>query len=320
MAWIEVHQALRDHRKTWALAAELDMPEAHVSGHVIYLWLWALDNAQEGQLPKSSRLIERAAGWEGEAGALAHALVSVGFVDEDEDGVLWLHDWELYTGRLIGKRMADAERKRNERKSTSRPLDVQRTSDGHPRDGARTNTTNRTNTTEPTEAAHDDERAERGAASAAAASEPATPQEAPKTKRERKYSGEEQAYVSAVLTGIKAINGTKGALPTEGRERQAAHWFYRANDKEPVPVDDVLDLYRTVKARAFWQGKYLSLQSLEAEYTEYRRDPATFRAAAKANAAPQRQRASPPPERRQYGIPADQVVHPFGRQASAQPA
>lgn len=139
MAWIEVHQALRDHRKVWALAAELDMPEAHVSGHVIYLWLWGLDSAQDGVLPKSIPVIERAAGWTGERGKFVRSLIASGFVDEAEDGTLSLHDWDIYTGRLIGKRMADAQRKRDQRASAGHPTDIPGTSDGHPRDGAGTN-------------------------------------------------------------------------------------------------------------------------------------------------------------------------------------
>lgn len=282
MAWLEVHQALRDHRKTWALAAELDMPEAHVSGHLIYLWLWGLDNAQEGKLPANVRLIERAAGWVGESGVFVRALMSTGFIDESDDGSLYLHDWDIYAGKLISKRMADAQRKRDERRSASRPTDIHRTSDGHLSDGAGTN--QQTNQhTEPNQPVHTSQSDGAATADALPQESPTSgkPAKEPKPKRTPRYSGDEQAYVAQLLTGVRAINGTRGALPTEGRERDAGHWFYRANDGQPAPVDDVLDLYRTVKARAFWQGKYLSLQTLEAEWTEYQRDPTAYRNADK---------------------------------------
>lgn len=96
MAWIEVHQALRDHRKTQALAVQLDMPEPHVIGHLMYLWLWALDNAPDGRLPRSARIIARAAWWEGDGDTWVAALRACGWID-DEDGDIVIHDW--YDGR-----------------------------------------------------------------------------------------------------------------------------------------------------------------------------------------------------------------------------
>lgn len=111
MAWIEVHQALRDHRKVLDLAMQLDMPEPAVVGHMIYLWLWSLDNAPDGVLPESDRIIERAAGWTGERGEFIRCLVIAGLVDE-ENGQRTIHDWEEYTGKLIDQRKANAERQR----------------------------------------------------------------------------------------------------------------------------------------------------------------------------------------------------------------
>lgn len=138
MAWIEVHQSLRDHRKVLALAGELDMPEAHVAGHMLYLWLWSLDNAPEGTLPASERIIERAAGWQGMAGALVAGMVGAGMLDRDpSDGRLRIHDWYEYAGKLIERRKSDAERKRRERGGEGHPASVQRTSNGHPTDGRR---------------------------------------------------------------------------------------------------------------------------------------------------------------------------------------
>jgi hypothetical protein len=96
MAYIEAHQSLRDHRKILALAAELDMPEPHVAGHCLFLWLWSLDNAVEGVLPTSERIIERAAGCVGKPGALVAAMARVGMLDRCDDGALAIHDWWDY--------------------------------------------------------------------------------------------------------------------------------------------------------------------------------------------------------------------------------
>jgi hypothetical protein len=108
-AYIEAHQSLRDHRKILALAAELDMAELdmaepHVAGHCMFLWMWALDNAEEGVLPASARIIERVVGWVGASGALVAAMVSAGLPERDDTGALHIHDWWSYAGRLIEKR------------------------------------------------------------------------------------------------------------------------------------------------------------------------------------------------------------------------
>ena len=122
MAYIEVHQSLRDHRKILALAAELDMPEPHVAGHCLYLWLWSLDNAEDGVLPASERIVERAACWQGMPGAFVTGMVCAGMLDRDEDGSLHIHDWWEYAGRFIEKRRQNADRMRSARASSSRGL------------------------------------------------------------------------------------------------------------------------------------------------------------------------------------------------------
>lgn len=142
MAYVEVHQAVRDHRKVLDLAVRLDMPEPHVVGHLVYLWLWSIDNSSDGLLPSSVRLIERACGWVGQTGRFVQALVESGLLDQGEDGALWIHDWWDYMGRLVERRRSDAERKRLARTSNaapvSRPPDIHRTSTGHPQDVQRT--------------------------------------------------------------------------------------------------------------------------------------------------------------------------------------
>jgi hypothetical protein len=104
-------------------------------------------------------------------------------------------------------------------------------------------------------------------------------------KRAPRYSGEEQAYVRKLLDGVKGLIHWKGKLPTEGRERDAAHWFYRAHDGEPAPVEDVLACYAATKRETFWSDKFLGLQSLGRCYVEYRRDPDGYRAAREERAS-----------------------------------
>lgn len=118
MAWIELHQSVRDHRKIVQLAELLDMPEPHVVGHLSYLWLWAVDNAEDGRLRCSDRAIARAAWWEGDARVFVDACVTAGLLDRDDDGVS-VHDWDGYAGKLIAQRKANAERQKRHRESTA---------------------------------------------------------------------------------------------------------------------------------------------------------------------------------------------------------
>jgi hypothetical protein len=97
MAWLELHQSLPTHRKTLAMADALDTQPAHIVGHIACLWLWALDNAQDGVLHVSPRMVARAAQWEGDPQAFMDALLAAGFLDADG----YIHDWDEYAGRLI---------------------------------------------------------------------------------------------------------------------------------------------------------------------------------------------------------------------------
>ena len=77
------------------------------------LWLWALDNAPDGDLSAlpAKQLAEICQFNVRRADALAAALRTSGFVDFDGQ----LHDWSDYTGRLIDQRAASRERQRRRR-------------------------------------------------------------------------------------------------------------------------------------------------------------------------------------------------------------
>ncbi len=104
MAWIELHQSLPQHRKLLALRDALRLRTPAALGHMCLLWLWALDNAPDGDLSAlpPRQLAEICQFNARRAGELAAALRTSGFVDAD-----WrLHDWGDYTGRLIDQRAA----------------------------------------------------------------------------------------------------------------------------------------------------------------------------------------------------------------------
>ena len=140
MAWIESHQALRDHPKTRRLARLLDVDVPAAIGHLHLLWWWSLDYAPTGDLTNiEPDVLADGAGWSGPPEKLIESLLGAtkikdgpGFLERDGERLV-LHDWMDYAGALIVKRQADAERKRD-----GRPKSVRRTSGGRPVDGAGT--------------------------------------------------------------------------------------------------------------------------------------------------------------------------------------
>ena len=137
MAWLEIHQSIKDHRKVLAAADILDISPVHLMGHIISFWLWALDNTPDGSLGAVSlKTIARAAQWDGNAEEFVVALTESGLVDRTDSG-LFIHDWADYAGKLIDRRVADKERKRKTRaeaKQTAIPKDVRKMSNGQNED------------------------------------------------------------------------------------------------------------------------------------------------------------------------------------------
>lgn len=131
MAWIELHQSLRHHPKTKALARALCVDRAAAVGHVCCLWLYALEFAEDGDLSRfDPQDLADEMFYKGKADVKA-ALAAAGFLDADGT----LHDWRTYVGKLLDKRAADAERKRTARaQSKGSPKDVLRTARGQAKD------------------------------------------------------------------------------------------------------------------------------------------------------------------------------------------
>ena len=87
MAWLQVHQTLKDHRKLFDAADQLEVEPPHMMGLLVSFWLWALDNAPTGSLVDiTPRMISRAAQWDGDPEKLAKTLIRAGWIDEKEDG------------------------------------------------------------------------------------------------------------------------------------------------------------------------------------------------------------------------------------------
>jgi len=112
MAWIESHQELGRHPKTKKLARLTGIALPAAIGHLFYLWWWAMDYAQDGDLTRYAvEEIADAALWNKDARKLIDALVEAGFLDRDGDN-LGIHDWHKYAGKRLEQLARDRDRKR----------------------------------------------------------------------------------------------------------------------------------------------------------------------------------------------------------------
>lgn len=118
--WIQVYSNLIKHPKMSALADELKITckdasiNAVTAGMMVSLWLWAAQNATDGDLSKcSARAIAEAAEYKKSATNFVAALKKVGWLDAD----MKLHDWDEYATLLIA---CDEQQREKTRKRVQR--------------------------------------------------------------------------------------------------------------------------------------------------------------------------------------------------------
>jgi hypothetical protein len=100
--WIELHDGSRDHPKIIKLARKLSIPKVYTFGYLCSLWTWALRMAPDGDLSGFDKEdIEIGSEWEGKIGAFVDGCISVGLIDEIDDGY-HIHDWMSYARHLKG--------------------------------------------------------------------------------------------------------------------------------------------------------------------------------------------------------------------------
>ena len=120
MAWIEAHQELRDHPKTKRAARMLGISRPQMIGHLVCLWWWCLDYAEDGEIGGFDREdIAEAAAWEGDADLFIDALLTCGIAGKpgflDATNGLTVNDWQEYGGKYAIKRNQSRERQREYR-------------------------------------------------------------------------------------------------------------------------------------------------------------------------------------------------------------
>lgn len=105
-----LYDTLPAHPKLARLAATLGIDPLMAIGHLVCLWTWALEYAEDGNLGKyTDAEIAQAAKWPDEPGALVDALVGAKFLDWDEDGHAAIHQWDQYGGMIIRRKKHDNE-------------------------------------------------------------------------------------------------------------------------------------------------------------------------------------------------------------------
>lgn len=127
MAWIESHQAIKEHPKTYDLIDRLQVTKAQAVGHLHLFWWWCVDYAPEGNLSGfNDQTIARAGEWTGDAKQFVEALVEAGWLDRG-DGVLTVHDWLDFCGSLMDKRLKRKELRRGSRTASDGSLPTNQT-------------------------------------------------------------------------------------------------------------------------------------------------------------------------------------------------
>ncbi len=130
MAYVEAHAGLRDHLKTKKVARLLGIPKVQVIGHMLCLWWWCQEYAQDGDLSNFDAAdIADAAEYEGDPQMFVDALLNcgakggAGFLRYDSDNALIINDWYQYGGKLFVQRAQSAERMRKKRERDSNKTD-----------------------------------------------------------------------------------------------------------------------------------------------------------------------------------------------------
>ena len=114
LPWFRVDSDMTSHPKVFALSKRLGDPNA--GWYLVCLWSWTMRYAARGHLPDGAETaLESACGWRGEAGELISALISTGWLNQDESGKLEVHDWWEKQGAAVAKAEKDSEKKREHR-------------------------------------------------------------------------------------------------------------------------------------------------------------------------------------------------------------
>ncbi|NBD11810.1 hypothetical protein [Corallococcus silvisoli] len=137
MPWFKVHSGWTTHEKVLTLCALLRDDRADV--YVARLWDYCAVKRGDGKFtgPAAAGMLERAVRFQGEAGALADAMVSSGLLERHDDGTLEVHDWAAEQSALAAKFERDRARPHSSRRP-ARGFEDSRTGSARGPHGVRT--------------------------------------------------------------------------------------------------------------------------------------------------------------------------------------
>jgi len=117
MSWIPVHNTLLHSPKLSRLTRQLEINRLTCIGHLVTLWLWAMQQAPGGSLKEFTQdEIADAAQWTGDPARFVEALIACRWMDPNKR----LHNWEQHGGKLFRVRYLGTVRQRRFRQNNSR--------------------------------------------------------------------------------------------------------------------------------------------------------------------------------------------------------
>lgn len=90
------------HPKTKELALRLGIPLPYAVGLLDFLWAFVAQQTPQGNIGKwSNGVIAQESQWSGDADEFVAALIEIGFLDEDKDHRLLIHDWSEHAPNWV---------------------------------------------------------------------------------------------------------------------------------------------------------------------------------------------------------------------------
>lgn len=124
LAWISVHDHVAGG-KLRELAKDIGCSQKEALGILVSLWLWGLNNADRtGKLRSCDRtdiaeeVLSKGLSDGLDKNSIVESLITHRWIDEGEDGALYLHDWDTWQEqwyKFLKVKEYDANRKRQER-------------------------------------------------------------------------------------------------------------------------------------------------------------------------------------------------------------
>jgi len=124
--WIKMRSNLWDDPRVSGLCDLTDCSEAHIIGGLYWLWAAADQHSEDGLMTGLTLVaIDRKTGIKG----FGHALLSIGWISESDDGIV-ISRFEEHNGASAKRRSMEAQRKANGRKVSASDADKPRTKSG----------------------------------------------------------------------------------------------------------------------------------------------------------------------------------------------